>query len=380
MHSYTQPAPFYGGIGFGGPHIDMYSGAYTTQFGAGLSDYFIRKHFYGDQPILNNVVYLLVAVPVASFASVIQHEYFGHGYRCREVGGSSSITLFPPFPYSLLQNKVSPVAGFATCSGNTSGTLDNDLLSVSGGNEANLIAARIEKERWYTQFKHKQFSTLHYFMSRLGVLTYILFDSDSGSLGDGYQGDPYSYREKLALKYDRTEAISALSQRLQSLWLLLDPAIYGIGPWEVANKTDFTFTSEFYLGPYGPEFQVDLIFITAEKIITFTPRFSPGIEKTNGGVGFRGRRIIAVSDRLFFGADVDGWYQPKSNNGLAETSMQFGGSAALQLQCVINSTLDLEGWGGYKTPGYLPGRSFDKETFFFAALNMKLPLDLSPEL
>ncbi|RME90084.1 MAG: hypothetical protein D6767_07400 [Candidatus Hydrogenedentota bacterium] len=356
-----------------GTQGDMLSGARNTTYIADLLSYplfiFSAKHTGGYGTYF---FHAFVIIPIYSYFKTLQHEYFGHAYRARQYHRKNDLIMKAPFPYNLFIEDNIAVAGYVKVTFDTLPTYDERLLLDAAGIEANNIAA---KDYRIPMLKGKSLF-YNYLISRLSPFGYIL--GDSGQISGGFEGDPSQYRLALKQKYNDNNALSVVSMRWQSLWYLLDPFLWtyvsdAMKPWPIGKELKFTFSTNYYLSPYGPEFQLDFYLIKKKTIWIVTPRYGHGVKYINGGLSVVGRNIIRVS-QIGFGMDAHTWYQPKANNGLAETTMSFGGGFALQAEWYFNPTYSLEAMLGYKTAGFLPGRSLDSETYFFIGLNM--PFDL----
>lgn len=358
--------PFYGGIGYGGPDGDMLTGARNTAAAADFLEYNLAPLVPRDSAKLVQYAFVyMITMPIYSYATTLQHEYFGHAYRARQYSFKNDLVMKAPFPYNLFL-EVNPVAaGYVKIFPDRPLTQDEGLIIYASGIEAQNVASRDYRLKILTRDN----PPFYYLFSRLSPFFYILTTSGSGSLGGDITGDPDAYRFLLEQKYDDNNALPVITMRAQSLWMLADPVLFGIDPWKLGEAGKFTFSTNYYLTPYGPEFQLDTIFLLGKKTIVITPRYGHGVEKANGGIGFQGRNLWQWNS-FSFGLDADIWIQPKANGGAAEKEYATGGAIALQTQYRITRAADLEMLVGQKSAGFLPGRSLGIETYFFVGLNM----------
>jgi len=364
-------------FGIGLPNFDMATGAYNL---TSVGDLYlnIRNKYVKSGP-LDGVLTLLVDLPVLSTLQVVHHEYFGHLYRSKEFGGEGEMEIFPPFPYNLLSTKfLNKPAGLAKITKIKVYNKDVEILITAGGIESDLVASSLVKEKYILNYRTENLSLAHSF-HRFGALYYILLHSDSGgSIGDGFTGDPFAYRESLTAKYGKNDALSVESIRFHALWLLADPLTLRSLPYIGRyifdgkmfkfGKTYFMPGTNYYLTPYGEEFDLELSFLYGRKYFLFTPRIGNGVDNFFVGLGFRGRRLVKFK-KLYLGANLDAWYLPKYNKGLKEKSMTVGGAIAGQIEYVLSKKMSIESEVGFKTIGFMPGRGFLEEIFFFGGMN-----------
>lgn len=352
------------------PFLDMTSGAYTTLALYDLTSPFTKK-------LGANVDYMWAASTV-----ILHHEYFGHGYRAREY----NLAGYPI---------VTPVIGFYVVTDPIPNS-DAELLITLGGIESNQHAFRLFRERYLmTNSSNYLFGAeIH----RLNAYFYYLIFSP-------FFGDPYMHAAQIDEKYDTNgRGVQIARDYLGVLWMTLDPITLSVlpvignfferGSYLKIGNAKFMYGTNYFMTPYGGEYDLDLCFLFGKTFHQFTGRYgdggkyilggldisdgniqadySAGMEYVYGGGGWRTRRLVSLFDVIYLGGECNGWYLPEENEGFEEQNHKFGYSYAAQLETMINRSTSFEIEGCHKTQGYLPGRAFKEEYFAFFAFNGNL--------
>jgi hypothetical protein len=352
------------------PLLDMTSGTYDTLALYDLTSPFFQTFgSYVDSLWLGTVI-------------IFHHEYFGHGFRARE---------FELDGYPI----VTPFIGFYVVT-DPIPDADANLLITLGGIESNLHAYRLLRER-YLMTESQNYIRGASFHRMNAYFYYLIFSA--------FFGDPYSHAEQIDDKYDTNgKATQITRDYIGVLWMTLDPMTLASlpiignnmkpGSYLYFGGVKFMYGTNYFMTPYGAEYDLDLCFLIGKSYHQFTGRYgdggkyilggfditqgniqsdySNGMEYAYGGAGWRTRRIVGLFDTLFLGTEINGWYLPEENDGFEENRKKPGYSYALQIETFFNRSISFEVEGGYKTQGYLPGRYFKEEYFAFFGINGNL--------
>ncbi len=326
-------------------------------------------------------------LPLNYFASIVQHEVFGHGYRIRDINhGKIHVTgydfSFPP-PYGPGNG-----ATFFTLNPDTITTTDLTCVSMAGL-EAQSILAEQTAYKWLEDGFIDPKQTVLYLVSRFAI---NLYGSSDENNVDGH--DLSSYVESLNLTY--TESQLAIKELRNLSWInLADPltycAAYAWGYYIFSGKEtkipmipllgcEYLFGARLGLTPFGPEYFLDNYLVQRKKPIYFYVKGGMHAKNTYLGLGFFAPRIW-TKHRWFFGARWDCWKQPQlllkpGDQPLSEIDFRdppdpnhplyscptqhrssYGCAASFICGYQKNKAMGLGIELGFKTMGFLPGYS-----------------------
>lgn len=307
-----------------------------------------------------------------SVTSIVQHEFFGHGYRLRELGitpNGYQISVASGATYFEIDENTFPIG---------------KMLAVDvAGLEAEAILAQILKMNWMVSNGIDGRIGMTYFQAETSLFWYTLI-THLGHLRDGIPDTPgndiESYRTFLNASYPNS-SITFNNLMTWAAFNWLDPmTFYTLASWfyYIAHGTpfcfptfcfghDLTYLPNIRIGyaPYGPEAYFENYFSYYDQALYAYIKAGP----RSFGIG-------GIYDALFcgdwgkVGIYVDTWVQnkfisdatiadfvehrPTQRNSLL--NKQWGIAASLTGQVTLfNSCFRLFAQLGGKTVGYLPG-------------------------
>lgn len=312
---------------------------------------------------------ILFYLPVNYFASIVQHEVFGHGYRIRNIH-HGIVTVagynfsFPP-PYGpgdasthfyLDPNKIT--------------TTDLTCISIAGF-EAQSILANVTKCKWLEEGSIDARETILYLVSQFGINLYA--SGDNEDFGHDLVGYLYPLNMTYTDAFLTEDRIRALS------WMnLIDPfAYFSAFSWfcylTSGTKTSipmisigdfgYLFGARLGLTPFGPEYYLDQYLLQENRPIYFY--LKAGVHAKNSYLG-AGAYVphFFQKNNWTLGFRLDVWRQPKlllfgmpPYSSGKQHHMHFGIAPSVICAYQKNRFLGLKAEIGYKTPGYLPGYS-----------------------
>ena len=326
--------------------------------------------------------------PVNSFADVVQHEVFGHGYRARSIhAGVASYSFDLPIPYGS--------GGGATAWMPTYSTTVGQFQAVTlAGLEAENILARQLKLKWLVDRRVDPRAKSLYEMAQLSSLLYSLVPSieDNKIEGEEEELDPIftshdveAYIRMLNTMYP-DDFLSMHRLRQSLFWNLVDPMLY----YGTAASWYYIFTGKslyipmirigpvsflpnisVQLAPYGIEYYLENYLTYKNSPIYTYVKGGKHNQMEYFGCGIHYDEIIR-QDNFSIGMRLDAWSQPNFlfnwtldqliekerpiNTIIHAMERKLGASASIVSRYRIKDTLtffysDL----GYKTKGYLPG-------------------------
>lgn len=330
----------------------------------------------------------LIYLPINYFASTVEHEVFGHGYRIRDIQhGIASVAgyefTFPP-PYG-------PGNASTSFYINPEEISTTDLSSISiAGFEAQSILAGITKFTWLESKRIDPRQAVLYLVSQFGI---NLYATGVGLDANELQGhDLFDYITPLNLTYTSSNLTESRIRALS--WInLADPFVYfSIYSWFryiITGKETkipmipiddwgYLFGARLGLTPFGPEIFIDNYLLKNCRPIYFYAKAGHHSQNTYVGAGFYAPYFVK-KDRVTFGARFDAWRQPKLllQSGVVplteidfreppeiplyssheQHQMRFGAAASFICSYQKNRALGFEAELGYKSPGFLPGYS-----------------------
>ena len=305
---------------------------------------------------------LFLDFPIASFAIIAQHEYFGHGGRLRDVGIKN-------IRYNI--NILSGVTYFPSASYNAR-TLPKRAAINAGGMESTLLLAhRLNTDSFIENNINSSDAMLNIF-STLDTYEYIE-STKSSSTANNPGHDVTRYINEINSWYG-SNVLTSKDLRNKNIVNLINPFLwfnaYDIGKYiytgernnkvptlQIGNIKYLPYLS-LYLAPYGPEYHFhNYISDSSNRVYLITFRHgSTGNRKSNG--------ISAVITNLYknkkfsFDVDMHAFKQPEIDAQLAsgakdKTGLMIGGKVNYALLRDFHTNAHI----AYKSKGYIPGKT-----------------------
>ncbi len=316
--------------------------------------------------------------PLCYAEMVLQHEFFGHGYRIRDLGfkyafvSSYKISAPPPYGHG---------GGVTSYKVSDSYTAFQDMAVSIAGTEGNMVMANRIKMKWLKNQKIDPQKAALYMLSYNDLFLYI--SSLDGGNDAGH--DINDYLNVLNFIY-WPNGITIDELKRKSAISVLDPFTY-LSIWSEfhyifsGRKTkipmiklfDFKFLPSFRLGlaPYGPEYYFENFIIRKNSPIYLYYRWGSFNNNKYWGMGVEYLNIFQ-NEKNEVGFRFDIFYQPRiyyksgqySINdvfvGYSEADLKkmvagLHGSVFIEHKLKKNSKAYLE--LGYKTKGFLAGEA-----------------------
>lgn len=302
---------------------------------------------------------LFVENLLAETLMVVQHEVFGHGYRCRE------------FHFSDVGYGIGIGWGWTGFSDE-----DFDALSMpkraalsAAGMEANAIFSQEIRQNWILQNVIDRREGLLYFVTYLDQSDYILGTTDEST---SQTNDINGYVQDINSWYGNNELTKG-KLRTYALWDFLDPSLYmslysmvqylSNGTPNIPNymfdldKIRYTFCARLLLAPYGPEFQIQNYALTPTcKLWQLNLRYGNNSNIQSYGLDLWARDLWRYNQWIF-GNKFFIWKQPlflKQNTAVG-VEQRIGFGEFVNAEYRINKYFSAIGEFGYKTAGYIQG-------------------------
>lgn len=362
-------------------HLSPYSGSASLLFAQNTliqtEDYFFDGEGHnGTAKVWGRTLeQLFFWYPINMISSVTQHEFFGHGYRLRELGTH-------PKKYS-----ISPWGGATYFKMKESDSIGKLLAVDVAGLEGESILARDTKMEWIRRGEIDGRLSTVYTQAAQSLFWYTLITKrgsihDKGAL-DGNDVSGYIFLHNITYP-DHELSISKLTR--WSLLNLLDPmtfyAYYSYfyymaegKPWSfpmlpLSENIRYLPNIRIAYAPYAPEAYCENFFSIYGKPLYF---YFKGGERS-WGMGFAYDHFLS-GNRGSLGVRFDGWNHnifetPSTIEDLIEDTVVFhsiikkrkwGCALSLTSSIRLFSKLSLFLEVGGKTSGYLPGYSLGKE-------------------
>lgn len=332
---------------------------------------------------------LFIWLPINYTTMVVQHEYFGHGYRLREFGTHDiHYQIGTPPPYG---------EGGGATSVQLSHPLELSQMCIvsSGGVEATAVLANRLKLHWLQSNNISAKESSLYLLSQHDLTDYVSNAFDLPYL-TGHDMSDYIYLVNESYPKGRLT-----KKRLQKLSLinLADPftyyAIYSsfryifIGhsleqiPMIPLGKARYLPGLRLGLSPFGPEYYVENYLVYKEKPTYFYLKLGSFGGNTFYGLGIDQPELFRWRGQLL-GFRVDLWRQPPFNtnkeysrspwefflkhyfpsdepqeDNASSGNQKIGGAVTLLYDAPLAEkfALHLHAELGYKTTGYLPANN-----------------------
>jgi hypothetical protein len=300
-------------------------------------------------------------LPIGYLASVSQHEFFGHGFRGREFSNTrvTGYSLGVPPPYG---------NGGGATSLDITPPISSTKLSVlsSAGIEATAILANLTKFHWLENDQIDPHQLFLYLFAQQDITLYIGSMKTVRSFPEeDFSGhDINDYLFSLNATYPSAHLSSS---RLRSLsWVnIADPFTFltaasllkylssgeaiDIPKIEIGDY-GFLPSTRMGLTPFGPEFYLESFGIYLKKVIYGYLKGGYHANNRYMGLGFYTPNLTR-----YVGLRFDTWLQPELLLGNGEgDSQELGAAGSLIIHGKWRGVV-LQGEGGYKSIGFLPG-------------------------
>lgn len=358
-----------------------------------LENQFLPDKIEGKGKLINVGYRLFKAGGINRFVDnavkLFQHEFFGHGYRQREFGyTSNSVNL----KISLLG--FSGFSRLGTPTPDRVFTFQERTMWFMGGLEATSILSETILSHWIRSEKISLNDTYLYLSSlRTGLLAVTSYEDDLTSDVELYLrriNNHYGFvgidNYRLTLKKIRRHALVELLNPYVFFTLYSFSKNYLWDGKEQVNLPMINLGSirympyfNFWLTPYGSEFQLNNILRTEKRIYRFHLRLGDNtFDKASWGTGIAIENLIQ-NNWIRISPDLNFWYQPSLELGDIGTTMVkekgYGGAIRLHasFKIITNQNLkkrtDLYVNVGYKTKGYLQGEALNNDFILRFGLN-----------
>ncbi len=327
-----------------------------------------------------------IILPVNSFLTVVQHEYFGHGYRIRQIGSpTASVKNYrfnTPVPYG-------SGGGSTSYSFNDKLTIRQQVSIAIAGLEANTILANRLKLQFLSANKMPFSQNSFYEMNQQSTLFYIALTHERyNSPGNDVAGYIYWMN-----RYFPNHTLSLSELKTYSWLSLVDPFTffsYYAGFYYMWTGKEFTPpliktknvqwmpNLRYSLSPSGPEVYLESFFKQDDDSFyayvkygnyTGTPSFGAGFEHPElfrfliEGLGLRVdlfRELMsknALSSLDYFDPEVP-ITTALENFGGIKTRYGYGLNLIYHKK-IPETSLEGDLQLGYKSVGYIPGESLN---------------------
>ncbi len=305
---------------------------------------------------------------LSSFATVLQHEIFGHGFRGRE------------FDISDLSYHINIYSGATTYPLEQFLSLDSNARAamVAGGVEATSILSQALEVDFLRDGAVDSRAASMYLVSSLDESVYA-FGLGGNIFRPDNDADEYLAHVNAWFGHD---ALTSDKLKWSVAWNWLDPMLY-VSAWTLfkyiwLGYTSYEFctlhignmrfmpTTRTYLAPYGPEYHLLLnLFTPQDKYIGINLRYGRTDGKTAAGADLI-VRPITNNDCFFVENRLSAWRQPHLlKNDVASTNTpKWGFGDYLSLYYKLTRNVFLKGEIGYKVSGYLPGRELSEGVYW----------------
>lgn len=326
-------------------------------------------------------------IPVNEYLLVVQHEFFGHGYRIRDFGKDivsiKKYQISAPYPFG-------EGGGLTYFKYKKHTPFYQSAISI-GGTEATSILAKDLKLNWIKGGTINPLQTTLYLDSFHDLTFYTLITQEEDILSDR-GNDIAGYISSLCQAYPLSPTLLG-SLKNQALINFLDPftylSIYSYFKYIINGKSTsipmipimsirYLPSFRFGLTPFGPEIYFENYLSNSKGPIYFYFKKGALWENTYFGIGLKAPFLISVTSNFFLGMNFDLWKQPiflgpknaRQNidnivfYDFSEEDLKkerLGASLCLLASCKVkNLPLFFDGTFGYKTKGFVPGESLKK--------------------
>ncbi len=343
-------------------------------------------HFGGFGYRLGRMVWL--DLPLSYMTTVLQHEYFGHGFRGREEGFSTiryEFGLPPPFAGG---------GGSTSFQGPLArpNTWDWSTLVNMGGEEAEGVEADRLRALWVQSGSVDARGALGYLLLRNSLRHYLAV-SDEAKLDEpdpDYSNDMLSYVYDVNTKQtgrvgNRPLGISRIEEQYN--WSLIDPflwySVWGIAVthlWE--GQSFFRYPAVplgpvrylpavgYGLGPWGPEYRVENLLGWDGRGLDLAYRFGDDTFRRSWGWDVQSIGMARAAGCIF-DMDAHFWQQPRlrldtvgTTRGQPRKAGFAGAVSVLSPMLPVRWPLRLSGGAGWKTAGWVRGKELGEGAYW----------------
>ena len=315
--------------------------------------------------------------PIQYFMNVVQHEYFGHGYRLRSLGSEKATVIGyifdspPPFGGGGGATEFEITEAFTLA--------DGIAVTIAGLEAQDILAQRIYFDMIESHAVPYRVATA-YSLARQSLLTYVAAVFDTEEV-EGSDIDDYVNEMNLAYP---DALMTKRGVMVKSLLNLLDPLTFYsyVSPWKyiisgettslrmipIREGTKMLPNWKVTLTPYGIEHYLETYWSVDATPAYAYIRGGQHADHGYGGCGIVWDSLCRIGrGRLGFAAHA--WLQPMfreprsyeaaiegvpPTEGQLATTRVFGASGTLTVK-YGSERCSLQVEAGYKTKGYLPG-------------------------
>ena len=334
--------------------------------------------------------------PLNGYLTVVQHEFFGHGYRIRDFGKDiasiDKYKIFAPYPFGT-------GGGYTSYQYKRYTPFYESAISIAG-TEATSIFAKDIKLNWLKERKINPHQTTLY-LELFHDLTFYTLITQYDDVQANEGNDIGSYVSSLSRIYPVSPYFLG-SLKNNAMINFLDPftyfSIYSYFKYIINGKSaaipmipikDYRYLPSFRFGlsPFGPEIYFENYLCNKNGPMYLYFKRGEFWKNRYFGIGFQAPFLFYVKPELSFGVKVDIWKQPlflgpEKAQQIFEniffydfreedlSKEKFGGSMSLLASYKFKKTpLFFDGALGYKTAGFVPGESLKKSPLFKVGLS-----------
>lgn len=323
--------------------------------------------------------------PLNDYLVVIQHEFFGHGYRIRDFGKDiiykPKYKIFLPYPFG-------DGGGYTSFKYKKFTPFYSSAISICG-TEATSILAKDLKLNWLKNGQVNPLQATLYLDSFHDLTFYTLITQDEDVFSDD-GNDIGSYVCSLLQIYPTNSESHLDALKNQALINFFDPftylSIYSYFKYIVNGKSTsipmipimgFRYLPAFRFGlsPFGPEIYFENYISNDNGPMYLYFKKGSFWENEFYGIGLKAPYLLNIKSNFFIGMNLDLWKQPlflgpkKARQNIDNLAFydfseedlkdeRIGGSLSILASYKIkNLPLYFDGTFGYKTKGFVPGES-----------------------
>lgn len=331
---------------------------------------------------------LMLDYPQQYYATVWQHEFFGHGNRGREEG-------FPRIRYDIATPPPYGPGGGAThytFPDGYRGTWDLTLARSSAGEEAEGVMADRMRTLWVRAGTQDSHGALMYLLARSSLREYLdLSDENSVGTDGGLSNDMLAYLYFLNGKEAGTAEVSGWKLHVRDLeeqerWSLIDPFYwYALGgllyahlwkgqaywgyPAIPLGPVRYLPAVGYGLGPWGPEYRIENLFGWNGRAVIAGYRFGDATFRRSWGWDVSSDGLLRAAGCVL-DAEAHYWMQPRLflgsvAGGKAPRRAGYGGTLDVQSPILpVGIPLRVAGAAGWKTSGWVRGQDLRESVYW----------------
>jgi hypothetical protein len=328
--------------------------------------------------------FALVDFPVINYLKAFDHEAFGHGWRCRDVGLRPCewvVAVPPPYQFGGESFAITPAAP----------TVEREILIRFGGHEADeLVSAELLRQslagaRW------EHLASLHHLTNQL--LPGLLSGTWGGPLSD--VGTVVSLWEvrRAQMGLAAWSGAPAVTRALVTASVLADPLVWYslydyFWAWLVRGRAAGPLPDLFpgplagtlrpiiHLLPWGPELGASAVTLLEGRLYEAGFTVGPGMATVTGSV-WADAHVPTPHPSLSARVRASGWLQEGELPFVSSTpdrrpEIRAGVGVEGDLSFAVAAWLAPRIRFGMKTPGFWAGRPFDAAVYLQAGLEVRL--------